>query len=111
MEHADRLKETYFDGPADIVVEVLSPESEQRDRSIKFVEYEAGGVPEYWLVDPLRKEAYFYLLGGDGRYHLASISPDGVFRSRTLEGFWLKIDWLWRVPLLDPADALAELAD
>jgi Uma2 family endonuclease len=106
--HADRLKETYVDGPADLAVEVVSPESEERDRSIKFVEYESGGVPEYWLLDPIRKEAYFYLLGPDGRYHLAPIS-DGVYRSHVLEGFRLRVDWHWRVPLPTPEEALAEL--
>jgi Uma2 family endonuclease len=110
-EHEDRLKDTFFDGPADIVVEVVSPESEQRDRAVKYLEYEAGGVPEYWFVDPLRKEAYFYLLGEDGRYHLAPTASDGIFRSRTLEGFRLKVDWLWRAATLDPNEALAELAD
>jgi Uma2 family endonuclease len=110
-EHADRLKDTYFDGPADLAVEIVSPESDERDRSIKFREYEAGGVPEYWLIDPIRRQAYFYVLGEDGRYRLATISPDGVYTSRAVSGFRLNVDWLWRVPLPDPAEALAELAD
>jgi Uma2 family endonuclease len=109
--HLDRLKETMIDGPADLVVEVVSPESDQRDRSEKFREYEAGGVPEYWLLDPLRREAYFYVLGEDGRYHLAPIGPDGVYHSQILQGFRLRVDWLWRVPLPEPDEALSELAD
>lgn len=68
QEHLDRLQETYLDGPANLVVEVVSPESLARDRGAKFVEYEAGGVPEYWLLDPLRRWAEFYCLGEDGRY-------------------------------------------
>jgi Uma2 family endonuclease len=36
--HLDRLKETYLDGPADLVVEVVSPESGGRDRSDTFYE-------------------------------------------------------------------------
>ena len=43
--HADRVKETYVDGPTDLVIEVVSPESEERDRATKFLEYEAAGVP------------------------------------------------------------------
>ena len=30
--HADRIKDTYLDGPADLVVEIVSPESQMRDR-------------------------------------------------------------------------------
>ena len=48
-EHQDRLRSSYLDGPADMVVEIVSPESVGRDRGEKFTEYEAGGVPEYWL--------------------------------------------------------------
>lgn len=68
-EHLDRLRDTYLDGPADLVVEVVSPDSIGRDRGEKFVEYEAAGVPEYWLVDPDRGQVEAYHRGTDGRYH------------------------------------------
>jgi Uma2 family endonuclease len=35
----------------DCVVEVVSPESDKRDRVIKPDEYAAAGIPEYWLVE------------------------------------------------------------
>jgi Uma2 family endonuclease len=75
QEHLERLKETYLDGPADLAVEIVSPESLDRDRGAKFAEYEAGGVSEYWLLDPLRRWAEFYRLGEEGRYS-ASPGPD-----------------------------------
>ena len=59
-EHLDRLNPTYLDGPADLAVEITSPESIGRDRGDKFQEYEEGGVPEYWLIDPERQQADFY---------------------------------------------------
>ncbi len=46
-EHSERLKESYLDGPADLVVEIVSAESGGRDRGDKFYEYERGGVQEY----------------------------------------------------------------
>lgn len=46
------MKETYLDGPADLVVGIVSPDSVGRDRGEKFYEYAQGGVPEYWLIDP-----------------------------------------------------------
>src|SRR4051794_9315190 len=60
-EHLDRLTPTYLDGAADLVVEIVSPESTVRDRRDKLHEYEAAKIPEYWLLDQPRREAYFYL--------------------------------------------------
>ena len=98
-EHLDRLKKTFLDGPADLVIEIVSPESRARDRGDKFYEYEQGGVREYWLLDPQRKQAEFYQLGEDGIYHLATIAQDGIYRSVVLKGLEMKVDWLWQEPL------------
>jgi Uma2 family endonuclease len=94
-----RLQKTFLEGPADLVVVIISPDSRGRDRGDKFYEYEQGGVREYWLIDRLRKRAEFNQLGEDGLYHLAPIGEDGIFRSAVLPGFWLKVDWLWQDPL------------
>lgn len=107
-EHADRLRETYVDGPADLVVEIVSPESDARDRSVKVAEYEAAGIPEYWLVDQLRGEALFYRLGEDGRYHLAPLDADGFYHSSVLADFRLRVDRLWQRPL-PPIEDVAPL--
>lgn len=98
-DRSDRLKEMYLDGPADLVVEVISTESRTRDREDKFYEYEQAGVREYWLIDPIRKQAEFYLLGEDGIYHPATVGPDGEFHSEALKGLRLKVAWLWQEPL------------
>lgn len=105
-EHLDRLRENYLDGPADLVVEVVSPDSIGRDRGEKFVEYEAAGVAEYWLVDPDRGQVEAYHLGTDGRYH--PIRPDrrGWLHSVELAGFRLNPAWVAQTPL-PPAAATA----
>lgn len=107
-EHLDRLKETYLDGPADLVVEIVSPESQGRDRGQKFYEYEQAGIPEYWLIDPLREEAEFYHLDAQGRYRLVLPDAEGVYRSKVLGGFWLRVAWLWQPPRA--LDVLRELS-
>ncbi len=110
-EHRDRLKPTYLDGPADLVVEVVSPESVSRDRGDKFVEYEQAGIQEYWLLDPRRKIAEFYRLDAQGRYQTVQSGETGEFHSAVIEGFWVRIDWFWRPPMvLDVLQALGLLA-
>ena len=108
-ERISLLKESYCDGAPDLIVEITSPESLARDRGEKYVEYEAAGVKEYWLVDPDRQQAEFYRLGENRRYR--SILPDerGVFESEVLPGFRLKADWLWREPLPSVVACLKEM--
>jgi len=98
-ENFQRMKKTHLEGPAELVVEIISPESRARDRGEKFYEYEQGGVREYWLIDPVRKQAEFYHLGKDRIYRLMPIDKDGIFCSAVLEGLWLKLEWLWQEPL------------
>jgi Uma2 family endonuclease len=98
-EHLDRLQNAYLDGPADLVVEIISRDSRARDRGEKFYEYEQGGVREYWLLDYLRRQAEFYQLGSDGIYRSMPVDAAGIYRSTVLNGLWLKVDWLWQEPL------------
>lgn len=98
-EHLDRIKHAHLSGPADMALEIISPETRARDRGEKFYEYEQGGVREYWLIDPVRKQAEFYMLGEDGIYHPAQVGEDGIFRSVVLKGLRLKVDWLWQEQL------------
>ncbi len=103
-----KLKKNYFDGPADLVVEIISPESRVRDRGEKFYEYEQGGVREYWLIDPQRKQAEFYQLGEEGIYHTAFVGSEGIYHSVVLKGLWIKVEWLWQEPLPPLLDVLRE---
>jgi Uma2 family endonuclease len=107
--HRDRLKNTYVDGPADLVVEILSPESAGRDRGDKFYEYERGGVPEYWLLDPFTQRAEFYQLHA-GQYRMIQPGREGVYTSQVLPGFWLNVAWLWQSPLPNPLEVLGTIA-
>ncbi len=93
-----RLKKKHLEGPADLAVEIISPESRARDRGEKFYEYEQGGVAEYWLIDPDREQAEFYRPDARGVYQLVQLT-DGVFESTVLPGLKLDTAWLWQDPL------------
>jgi Uma2 family endonuclease len=103
------LKETYMDGPPDLIVEITSPESLARDRGEKYVEYEAAGVKEYWLIDPDRRQAEFYRLAEEGHYRTIHPNEEGIYRSEVIPGFWLQVNWLWQDPLPSVIDCLKEL--
>jgi Uma2 family endonuclease len=107
-EHLERVKETYLDGPTDLVIEIVSPESIARDWGDKFYEYQRAGIPEYWLIDPQTGRAEFYQLDSSGRYRPVAPDADGVYRSQMVRGFWLKVEWLCP-PLPDPEDVLLEV--
>jgi Uma2 family endonuclease len=111
QEHHQRLTSERLNGPADLVVEVVSPSSLYRDRVDKFFEYQRAGVREYWLIDPRpdgqRVDAYYLT---DEHTYLP-IAPDeqGRYHSTVLDGFWLTGGWLWQEPLPTPLMALGEM--
>ena len=99
QENLSRLQRNFLDGPADIAVEIVSPESILRDRGAKYGEYEAAGVREYWIFDPETKRADFFILDDEGRYQRAQPDADGIYQSAVLVGFWINVGWLWQDPL------------
>jgi Uma2 family endonuclease len=103
------VQERFLDGPVDVAVEVISPWSVTRDRRDKLREYEQAGVQEYWLIDPERERCDFFVLGADGHFAIAPVEDNGVYRSRLIEGFYLRVEWLWQPELPDPLDLLLEL--
>lgn len=100
----------YVEGPPDLAVEVISDDSVARDRDVKYSEYEAAGIREYWIVDPRpnRRRADFFVLDDSGRYRPVPVDGTGVYRSTVIEGFWINLNWLWEDEL-DPIAALSQI--
>ena len=111
-EHLTRLEAKRLEGPADLIIEVISPSSVYRDRSDKFDEYEAAGVHEYWLVDGRedKQNASFWVLDESGKYRAALVDEHGVYRSTVIPKLWLKLEWLWTAEPVSPILAFAEIA-
>lgn len=106
-EDSDRLKSNFLEGAADLVIEIISPESRSRDRGDKFYEYETAGVKEYWLIDYERQEARFYELNQDGIYQLAT-TENGIYSSKVLDGLSIKTEWFWQEKLPELMDVLKD---
>jgi Uma2 family endonuclease len=98
-KHRSRLRGKYLEGPADLVVEVVSPGYRSTDAIDKLHEYEQGGVPEYWLIDPNQRTAEFFQLTPSGKFAPIPLAPDRIFHSNVLPGLWIRVDWLWQRPL------------
>ena len=99
-EHRERLQEQYFEGAPDLVVEIVSAGRRATDRGEKFYEYEAAGVPEYWIIDPERQQAEFAQRNAQGVYQVVFSGATGVYHSQVLPGFWMEVAWLWEQPPL-----------
>jgi Uma2 family endonuclease len=95
-------------GEPDLAVEVVSPDSEDRDYVQKRAKYEQAGVREYWIVDELKQKVTLLRLGPNGKYR-QSRPKKGILVSKVLPGFWLRPEWLWQTPLPDVEDVLREI--
>jgi Uma2 family endonuclease len=92
-EHLDIIRERVM-GAADLVAEIISPDSRRRDRIDKRDRYEQHGVREYWLIDPEAQTVeVLYLVGG--RYQLLGRwRPEEQAHSRLLKGFSVSVSAL-----------------
>ncbi len=84
------IDEKYWQGPPDLVIEVLSPSTASRDRGIKYEWYQQYGVREYWQVDPDARFVAVYVLR-DGEFkHYGVFEMSDTFESPVLDN--LKVD-------------------
>ena len=99
---------THFEGAPDLIVEVVSWDSQNRDRREKFFEYEAAGVREYWIIDPISKTVEANVLKGRS---FVQVGPkEEIIKSKVLSGFYIKPSWLWRSRLPSVSSLLKEMA-
>ncbi len=96
-----KIEPSYLDGPADICIEILSSGTEDEDRGVKFREYEAGGVREYWMLDYRRKAAAFYRLteqDGENIYILHTADENQQYVTPLLPELVLDVAIFWQEP-------------
>ena len=91
LTKADKFKPGQMRFPApNLIVEVLYPSTEQIDRVIKFEDYAAHAVSEYWIVDPHKRAVEQYLLNGDA-YKLAFKGRAGTLKCRAIKGLEIPV--------------------
>lgn len=82
-------KQTRFPAP-DLAVEVLSDSTEKNDREIKFQDYAAHGVTEYWIIDADKQTVEQYFLQNE-QYELLLKAKDGEIESIVVKNFKIPI--------------------
>lgn len=97
--HLDRIGDRIHGAP-DLVVEVLSRSTTNRDRVEKLDLYAQAGVAEYWIVDPESHVFEFHTL--DGSSYRVTAKDSGEYQSPQFEelkldltAFWQEIDRRW----------------
>ena len=79
-------------GAPDLVVEILSPSTAERDRSDKRVLYGRHGVMEYWLVDPMAETVQIHRLEGEVLLPTRTFGREETLRSPLLTRFELHLN-------------------
>lgn len=107
-KRARHLRPGRIEGPPDLAIEIVSPDSVERDYHTKREQYERFGVKEYWIIDEIERVATFLQFKADGRFH--EVKPrQGIYRSKVLKGFWVRTSWLWSETRPKEAQAFAEI--
>ncbi len=90
------IEKQRVNGAPDLIVEVLSPKTEDRDRGFKFRRYAQEGVQEYWLADPDKRVVEVYTLTRTGFELFGTFAGDEEVRSKILEGLRFPVSEVWK---------------
>ena len=91
-ERLNIITEKNVQGAPDLIVEIISPTSEYRDRVIKRKLYSKYEVKEYWLVDLEKKEIEVMGLGESGLETVKIYQKTDILESLVLKGIKIKLD-------------------
>jgi len=80
------IQEDGIHGAPDLVIEILSPATAGRDRTLKRTLYARSGVAEYWLVDPDSKSIEVLTLSPKGYQAAGRYEQGQTLRSPLLAG-------------------------
>lgn len=85
------IKENFVEGAPDLLIEILSPSSREKDRELKRKLYARNGVQEYWIVDPEGKTIEVLTLLQDDLQRHSIFRGEEKLKSPLLAGFLLHL--------------------
>ncbi len=81
----ENFDEQKYNGAPDWVIEIISPNSINRDRYDKCALYRGAGVKEYWVIDPLHSKIMVYKFGDPNTvefYNFDDRITAGIFKDK-----------------------------
>lgn len=87
------IKDTYYDGAADLVIEILSPSTRELDLEKKLPKFLEAGVKEIWVIDPEERSLILHHKSDQKKYEDAE--AEEIIKSTVIPGFKFRIKWLW----------------
>lgn len=82
----------YMQGPANLVIEIVTPEQAQIDEQVRRHYYEEYRVAHYWTINPIAQKVQFWQNSPEG-FHARSVDPDGSYRG--IPGITFTPSLLW----------------
>jgi Uma2 family endonuclease len=102
------VRRGFVKGRPDMALEIVSPDSIERDYVFKRLQYQEAKIPEYWIVDEIKRKVILLRLGRDGEYR-EQRPRKGALYSSVLPGLWMRPEWLWQKPRPKKTDILARI--
>lgn len=82
--------QTLFPAP-NFIAEVVSPGTKKRDYGIKYDDYQAHGIKEYWIISPKQQVIEKYVLDGEKYELVGTYDRQHSIESEAVEGFSIPV--------------------
>ena len=101
----DKIKPTHIEGAPTLVIEILSPSTEVKDRGLKMDLYARSGVAEVWIVTPYPSLIEVYSLTEQGYRHVKAYSKEETLHSEAFKDLEMTLEPIFDFPL-DPGEEI-----
>ncbi len=101
------MKPQRLEGPADMVIEIVSESDPRLDYREKLPRYREAEIEEIWIVDPFKREVRAERKSPAG--FIAQTVSTGHLESTVILGFWIEVGWLWQADLPSTMRCLREI--
>ena len=83
----NKLDDRGCKGAPDWIIEIVSPSSKQLDYLIKLLKYQAAGVREYWIVDPMKNRTIVYNFEHNSidEYSFEDTVPTAIYKDLSID--------------------------
>jgi len=94
-ERSGIITEEEIRGAPDLVIEIFSPTTVERDRTYKETLYAREGVREYWMVDPEKKTVQVMTLGKAGFENFGTYGKKDTLKSPIFPALNIKLSQIF----------------